>query len=173
MLTIILSIAGGVLGLIILWVIIALIIGKKKKGKLDQNIKKLKEEKENLEKGGTLTIASEKPEEKLPQEAKIEELEEIQEVEKPLPPEETQIPETLNFGDDKSIDDFFKDLDNFDKTPEKPIKKRKKSDDFEDFLDKHSYTRRIIDKNILKKIQELPPEIKAIVISNIFSRPQD
>ena len=46
-------------------------------------------------------------------------------------------------------------------------------DDFEAFLDKHSYTRRVLDKDILKKIQELPPEVKAVVISNIFSRPQD
>ena len=58
MLTIILSVAGGAIALITLWIVIAVVRGKKKDRALDENIKKLKAEKESLNDAGSLTIAS-------------------------------------------------------------------------------------------------------------------
>lgn len=182
MLTIILSVVGGVFGLVILWAVIAHVIGKKKEHKLDENIKKLKDEKKTLDDSGVLTIASEKIpngatiEEGVLEDENISKPEEIVDekiVDEKQPDEIDKSVRTFDLPNSEKLDDLFKSFDNFGKNQEKTIKKRKKKDDFESFLDKHSYTRRIIDKNILKKIQELPPEIKAIVISNIFTRPQD
>ena len=59
----------------------------------------------------------------------------------------------------------------------KPKKKRKKKnidsnkeEDFEQFLDNYSYTRKIIDKDLLKKLNSYPPEIKEIILSNILNK---
>ncbi len=186
MLTIILSVAGGAIALITLWVVIAVVRGKKKDRALDENIKKLKAEKESLNDAGSLTIASDETpvQTDVPKGGTIESIDiDSKDAENPVETEvensnalDMQIPdnEMFDIADDKALEDFLKELDDdYDYKPKKASKKSKKTDDFEKFLDKHSYTRRIIDKNLLKKLQELPPEIKAIVISNIFTRPQD
>ena len=183
MLTIILSVAGGAMALIILWIVIAVVRGKKKDRELDENIKKLKAEKESLNDAGSLTIANDESSEQtnVPKEATIESIDiDSNAVAEPMEEKsntlDMQIPdnEMFDIADDKALEDFLKELDDdYDYKPKKTNKKSKKTDDFEKFLDKHSYTRRIIDKNLLKKLQNLPPEIKAIVISNIFTRPQD
>ena len=45
--------------------------------------------------------------------------------------------------------------------------------EFERFLDEHGYSRKIFDKTLLEKIREMPPELKAIVLGNIFDRFND
>ena len=45
--------------------------------------------------------------------------------------------------------------------------------EFEQFLDEHGYSRKIFDKPLLEKIREMPPEIKAIVLGNIFDKFND
>ncbi len=46
-------------------------------------------------------------------------------------------------------------------------------DDFEEFLNEHSYSRKIINQDIIANLKDLSPEIKAVIISNLFSRPDD
>lgn len=186
MLTIILSVAGGIVAFIILCIVIATIHGKKKEHALDENIKKLKAEKESLKDSGSLTIASDEApaQTETPEGATIESINiednesaksnEVKNEEDNMQTAHLNHDDMFNIADDKALEDFLKDLDDdFDYKPKKTTKKKKNTDEFEKFLDKHSYTRRILDKDILKKLQELPPEIKAIVISNIFTRPQD
>ncbi len=45
-------------------------------------------------------------------------------------------------------------------------------DDFEKFMDEHSYGRLFADKNLFEQIKDLSPEMKAILFSGIF-RPYD
>ena len=45
-----------------------------------------------------------------------------------------------------------------------------KKDEFEEFLDEHAYSRRIINKDLMNKLKSLPPEVKAVLLSNLFNR---
>lgn len=51
--------------------------------------------------------------------------------------------------------------------------RQQRHDDFEEFLDEHAYSRRIINKDILSTLQELPPDVKAVLISGLFNKPED
>ena len=46
-------------------------------------------------------------------------------------------------------------------------------DDFEEFLDEHAYSRRILNKDILSKLKDLPPDVKAVLLSGLFNRTDD
>ena len=169
MLKIVLSVLGGLALILIVWGIIAYSREKKKEKKLDENIKKLKEEKEAINQSvGKLSLAED-------EKVEIEPLK----LENPSNPVEQDnkkhLEETPTVDDDKELEEFFKQFeDDFEARPIRRKRKSKSEDyEFEKFLDKHSYTRKILDKDILKKIQNLPPDVKAVVISNIFTRPQD
>ena len=57
--------------------------------------------------------------------------------------------------------------------PPPPFRKTKRNtrdDDFEQFLNEHSYSRRIFDKTILDSIKDLSPKLKAIIIGNLFDK---
>ena len=45
--------------------------------------------------------------------------------------------------------------------------------EFEDFLNEHALSRRILNKDILEKLKDLPPDIKAIILSNVFNKYDD
>ena len=73
-----------------------------------------------------------------------------------------------------SNEDFFKDeLRKFIETNEKSKTKPDKTDDFEDFMNEHAYSRRIFNKDLLSKLRDLPPEIKAVILSNVFNKYDD
>ena len=46
-------------------------------------------------------------------------------------------------------------------------------DDFEEFLNEHSYSRRILNNDLIKNLKDLPPDIKAIILSNVFNKYDD
>lgn len=48
----------------------------------------------------------------------------------------------------------------------------KKTDDFDEFMNEHSYGRLFADKTLFEQIRDLSPELKAILFSGIF-RPYD
>lgn len=183
MLKIIIAIACGFVGLMVIFGIIAHAHGKKKEKKLDESIELLKKEREGLENEGNLTLLVEKD---IPEQASVENLD-LQEEMQPQKIEEEkqeQILEEEDLQDDdfdissnKEFETLFsrkgKDAFDFPKMKKPLPKKNAEEDDFERFLDKHSYTRRIIDKNLLNKIKKLPPDVKAVLLSNIFTRPQD
>ena len=45
--------------------------------------------------------------------------------------------------------------------------------EFEDFLNEHALSRRIVNNEILEKLKDLPPNIKAIILSNVFNKYND
>lgn len=51
------------------------------------------------------------------------------------------------------------------------VKPRKNEvDDFDEFMNEHSYSRRVLNNDIMGKIKNLPPEVKAIILSNVFNK---
>ena len=49
----------------------------------------------------------------------------------------------------------------------------KQRDDFEEFMDEHSYSRLFADKTLYEQIKDLSPELKAIIFSGLFKRIDD
>ena len=45
-----------------------------------------------------------------------------------------------------------------------------KERDFEKFMDEHAFSRKVFDKTLLDKIKKLPPEIKSIIMGNVFDK---
>ena len=48
--------------------------------------------------------------------------------------------------------------------------RKNRDQEFEDFLDEHAFSRKVFDKNLLNKIKKLPPEIKSVIMGNIFDK---
>lgn len=182
-------ICGGILLLFIVAIIFIRRSNKKRFQRLQENLNKYKEENKNFEQDNKITLSKE-PE--APQNENI-----IQEINEPadIKLEDTQqenteksqqpiIEEYDGWHDEPkeykrkpqsiSNEDFFKDeLRKFIETNEKSKKKPDKTDDFEDFMNEHAYSRRIFNKDLLSKIRDLPPEIKAVILSNVFNKYDD
>lgn len=45
--------------------------------------------------------------------------------------------------------------------------------EFEEFLNEHAFSRKVFDKPLLDKIKKLPPEIKSIIMGNVFDKFND
>ena len=45
--------------------------------------------------------------------------------------------------------------------------------EFEEFLDEHAFSRKILNKDILENIKDLSPELKAIILTNILNKFED
>ena len=182
-------ICGGILLLFIVAIIFIRRSNKKRFQRLQENLNKYKEENKNFEQDNKITLSKE-PEE--PQNENI-----IQEINEPagIKLENTQqenteksqqpiIEEYDGWHDEPkeykrkpqsiSNEDFFKDeLRKFIETNEKSKTKPDKTDDFEDFMNEHAYSRRIFNKDLLSKLRDLPPEIKAVILSNVFNKYDD
>ena len=182
-------ICGGILLLFIVAIIFIRRSNKKRFQRLQENLNKYKEENKNFEQDNKITLSKE-PE--APQNENI-----LQEINEPagIKLENTQqenteksqqpiIEEYDGWHDEPkeykrkpqsiSNEDFFKDeLRKFIETNEKSKKKPDKTDDFEDFMNEHAYSRRIFNKDLLSKIRDLPPEIKAVILSNVFNKYDD
>lgn len=194
-------ICGGVLLILIVAIIFIRRANKKRFKKLQENLQKYKTENEELDHENKITLSKdqepdpfktleEKPAENNAEhhENKIESQDGKQQVAKktgpiiedyiapnqPQPRRDTTIhtirakqPRNL---DNKSITDLF--AEERAKMDAKSAKNMPK-DDFEEFLDEHAYSRRILNKDILSKIKDLPPEIKAVILSNVFNKYDD
>lgn len=182
-------ICGGILLLFIVAIIFIRRSNKKRFQRLQENLNKYKEENKNFEQDNKITLSKE-PE--APQNESV-----TQETSEPIniKLENTQqenteksqqpiIEEYDGWHDEPKVykrkpqsisnEDFFKDeLRKFIETNEKSKKKPDKTDDFEDFMNEHAYSRRIFNKDLLSKIRDLPPEIKAVILSNVFNKYDD
>ena len=182
-------ICGGILLLFIVAIIFIRRSNKKRFQRLQENLNKYKEENKNFEQDNKITLSKE-PEapqnESVTQETsepiniKLEntQQENTEKSQQPIieeydgwhdePKEYKRKPQSI------SNEDFFKDeLRKFIETNEKSKKKPDKTDDFEDFMNEHAYSRRIFNKDLLSKIRDLPPEIKAVILSNVFNKYDD
>ena len=170
--TLLCIIGGGVLFLIVVAVVLIRRSNKKRFQKLQQNLNKYKAENQEFEHNAKITLA--KDEEKKPEE-KVEEKEEVKQ--EPLIEEydEEPVPVPTQRRRRRDIDDDFASfLEGNSLQNKRPsTSKQSTTDDFEDFLEEHAYSRRILSKDIRSKLQDLPPEIKAVILSNVFNKYDD
>ena len=156
-------IGAGVLLFFILMIVLIRRSNKKRFNKLQENINKYKQENQEFDKNNKITLSKE-----------AEEPKEKAQEENTQPKEEPVIEEY--------IDDRF--LRNQPQRERRTMPARNpnlqmqnnrnfKQDDFEQFLDEHAYSRRILNKDILSKIKDLPPEVKAVILSNVFNKYDD
>ena len=182
-------ICGGILLLFIVAIIFIRRSNKKRFQRLQENLNKYKEENKNFEKDNKITLSKEPEapqnesvtqETREPADIKLEntQQENTEKSQQPIieeydgwhdePKEYKRKPQSI------SNEDFFKDeLRKFIETNEKSKKKPEKTDDFEDFMNEHAYSRRIFNKDLLSKLRDLPPEIKAVILSNVFNKYDD
>ena len=182
-------ICGGILLLFIVAIIFIRRSNKKRFQRLQENLNKYKEENKNFEQDNKITLSKEPEapqneniiqETREPADIKLEntQQENTEKSQQPIieeydgwhdePKEYKRKPQSI------SNEDFFKDeLRKFIKKKEKSKKKPEKTDDFEDFMNEHAYSRRIFNKDLLSKLRDLPPEIKAVILSNVFNKYDD
>ena len=161
-------ICAGVLLFFILMIVLIRRSNKKRFNKLQENINKYKQENQEFDKNNKITLSKEAEEPK----------EQVQE-ENAQPKEEPVIEEYID-------DRFLRNQPQREHMNRRTMPARnpnlqmqnnrnfsQKQDDFEQFLDEHAYSRRILNKDILSKIKDLPPEVKAVILSNVFNKYDD
>ena len=159
-------IGAGVLLFFILMIVLIRRSNKKRFNKLQENINKYKQENQEFDKNNKITLSKEAEE---PKEQAQEE--NAQQKEEPVIEE---------YIDDR----FLRNQPQRERINRRTMPARNpnlqmqnnrnfKQDDFERFLDEHAYSRRILNKDILSKIKDLPPEVKAVILSNVFNKYDD
>ncbi|MBO5394433.1 MAG: hypothetical protein J6A28_00815 [Clostridia bacterium] len=162
---------------LVLTVILAKKKGKKNAKKLDENISKFKTEKEEIEKKEQADAEEKKEKEAFKNITLTEDVEEeFKDLFQPhlasvKEKDDFDFPELskADFSNSKFNDfddDFFKNLDK----PSKKSKALTRDEEFEQFLNEHSFSRRVLDKDILDEIKSLSPKMKAIVLGNVFNK---
>lgn len=160
-------IGGAVLLILIVAIIFIRRSNKKRFQRLQENINKYKKENEAFDNDNRIVLSKDEPE---------SEKQEAQPVVHTKP-------------ENAVIEDYYEE-------PPKPINQNRKSsnqynyrrnniknavksqnqsedDDFEQFLNEHSYSRKILSGDLISKLQDLPPEIKAVILSNVFNKYDD
>ena len=161
-------VATSIVVFLALLIIVMRIRGKKNEKKLNSNLEKYKNENASIPKDDiSVTIIND--EKKAEEEQKVEE-EKVGV--KPIIEDYISANSSKNYRKRSIFDD--EDF-SFDVRRRRANRERirEEKDDFDEFLNQHSYTRRILDKDMLNKLKSLPPEIKAIILSNVFSRHED
>lgn len=160
-------IGGAVLLILIVATIFIRRSNKKRFQRLQENINKYKKENEAFDNDNRIVLSKDEPE---------SEKQEAQPVVHTKP-------------ENAVIEDYYEE-------PPKPINQNRKrsnqynyrrnniknavksqnqneDDDFEQFLNEHSYSRKILSGDLISKLQDLPPEIKAVILSNVFNKYDD
>ncbi len=173
-----------IIGVAVLFVIISFILfltlsNKRKSKQLQENLKKYKQENKD-EVDNSISISKDDVGINLSEEEIMNDLS--------FDESKTEEEDLDDIDDlDFNIEDFMPNFDvnskNKAKTSNSPLNSggyspnkkaaQNRDDDFEKFLDEHSFTRRVLDKSLLSQIQKLPPEIKAVIMSNVFDKFND
>ena len=158
--TLLIIIGASVLFVIILLITFSIISGKRKSKKLDENLKKIRNENESFDNDNRIT---------LPDDDYLQEKKESVSEEKGAVVED-YVPETLN---DREIKEEIKEqpFNNNDLNFDMNNLNTKENDlDFDKFMNEHSYSRKIFNKPILDKIKSLPPDVRMLLLSNILDK---
>lgn len=68
---------------------------------------------------------------------------------------------------------FLQEQQEKEKQENEQKKQPEEIDDFEEFMNEHSYSRLFADKSLYEQIQNLSPELKAVIFSGLFKRIDD
>ena len=159
---------GGVLIVFILTILLIRKSNRKRFKKLQENLKKYQQENEDFGKDGDPDVMKgvSVSEENTKFDAGVPIIEDYV-PEKPQNTEkETAQSEPIKMPEH---DDF--DFDSFlEKESPKEKARRKHDEEFESFMNEHAFSRRVLDKNMVDKIKNLPPDIKAIILNSVFDK---
>lgn len=162
---ILLIVGGGILLLLILFIVCVRLSNKKRFNRLQANLKKIEAEKESFDSDQHINFDDifKEIDEKALENALVEDyIPENQEKSQDLNQEE-KIDKIKTVGDELQ-------KDNFDLEKEKQKHRRNRDKEFDDFLNQHAYSRKILDKNMLDKLKKLPPEIKTTLLNSMFDK---
>lgn len=170
--TIIIIVCCALLFLFISFIVFIRISNHKKTKKLQENLKKYKNETDKEEKeSASITIAANKEGQNISEDEIFGGTE---------PKDESFFTISKNESkDDNSIENDIQSFDDLPPMPKKPSyreeekRRRDRDKEFEEFLDDHAFSRKVFDKSLLEKLQELPPEIKSIIMGNVFDKFDD
>ena len=172
--TILIIIGCSILVVLILFFVFVSIRKKKQNKTLDENLKKIQQENKNFDKGDAELVISNdeevaKTEDYLPVEEESEE---------EIKPEVTPVVE--DYDPDLEFEKEFKKVkkkrmndDFFGMTSKGKQTKKDSMEEFEDFLDQHSYTRRILDKDVISNIEGLSPQMRQALLNKLFNKVDD
>jgi len=180
--TLLILIGAGVVVLLIAIIIFSKISSANKAKKIQDSIKKLKEEKQDFEQVDSKISLPEEPstfEEKSVEEVFIPSAvvknvvndEDIANkgglVEDYIQDQSVECPKTEGLFDKNDFD--IPDSDNdFEYKPNQPVE-----DDFEKFMNEHSFSRKVFNKPLLERIKKLPPDIRMLILGNVLDRIDD
>lgn len=172
LITILIIVAGVVLVSIIIFAVLMKLRSKKKENALKSKIDKIKAEAKSTVEAPPIVIVDDEEEVKK-EEIKKEEKEPEKKVEPII--ENLSADEIFDFPRPKREVKIRNLWDDDDDLPRRPSRRAATSrgeeeDDFEDFLNEHSYTRKVLDKDMINKLNSLPPEVRALLLSNIFNK---
>lgn len=187
--TILIIIGAAIIAILIIAVIFIRISNKKRFKKLQDNIKKYKAENDNFGNEVNVKVSDDKT-------ATVENPTMVEQYvpENEVPSYQNNPPIIEDYDvdvedDDDDIPDFIPRRRNRDERRNVYGRDRRASsmlnrthyesndndeyDDFEEFLNEHSYSRRILNNDLIKNLKDLPPDIKAIILSNVFNKYDD
>lgn len=165
-----LIVCGALLLLIIMFLVFARMLNKKNNKKLQNNLKKIQQEKEDFENSVKISLndsSKEKHEENkqpvVEDYLSSEEFEDNQEEEN----------NAESFLEEIELNESFSNSLFNEKEERESILRKKRDEDFQEFMNEHAYSRKILDQNLIAKIKNLPPEMKAIILNSVFDKFDD
>lgn len=191
--TLLIIIGAGVLAILIAVFVVVRLRSRKKAKSLQENLNKYKKENEgSIENDARISLPSEnarienKPANEIPTRdegnnidvqvnktinksgAIVEDY--VPDVEQPLPsmyPKMTETYDDMSF-EENSYAETYKSSENMYQS--NPFQQE---DDFDKFMNEHSYSRKVFNKTLLDKFKKLPPDVRMLLLSNVFDRIDD
>ena len=177
--TLIIVIVCGIVCFFVLSIVIIHLLNKRRNKSLENKLKEFKIEEKKSTEGQKVIISKEQTSQT------IENLNELQEKEqqdkdvnisRPIIEDYIDSQEYVYPQNNNTNNKLKKN--NIKKSNTKPNSIKKDNNElrdkeFEDFLNEHDYSRKIINHDILEKLKDLPPEIKAIILSNVLNKYDD
>lgn len=150
-----LIVVGGLVFLFSMFMLFVGLSNKSKKKRLQANLEKVQQQKEDLEERQKVVLDDSDKQTK-----------------------ETEMPqEVQELFEEASIEDLFdqeiKDTELKIEELEDTFEKNKKPDDFEDFLNENAFSRKVLDQNLLNKLKSMPPQMQSIILNSIFNKFDD
>lgn len=172
-----LIVGGSILALLIILIVFIRISNIKRFRRLQANLKKIKEEEQTESLDDKVILPKEEESAILNQDEQYITGNEMK-VEDYIPDEQSEDNNIKPVVEDYvSESDKLPPYENYDQKRrfenKNKIQKVNRDKDFEDFLNEHAFSRKVFNKSLLDKIRELPPEVKAIVLGNVFDKFDD
>lgn len=158
-----LIVCGGILLLFVLFVIFIRVSNRKRFNRLQTNLKKLEQEKNDFENDNKISIVD-------PEKRKLEDSGAVIEDYEPDKREEILEPQI----EDEIFDLPHEEMPNLiEMEEERKLAQKRRDAEFESFMEEHAFSRKILDKNLIDKLKKLPPEIQSVILNNVLDKYDD